>query len=270
MSSYAALFKPRWLAGHLVALALVVLFVFLGFWQLERGEEREAYNALLAARLEASPRPFETLTSEYSLTAPAEEGDAVAYRRTIVTGRFDTEHEVLLRSRALDGNPGYHVLTPLVLEASEETEGRALLVNRGWVPYALNTPPISEAAPPEGTVELTGILFPRQVPAGGLSPSDPAEGRLATVAWVDTARLERQMPYALEPVYLELTTQTPAQADTLPVPPPPPDLEPGPHLSYALQWFSFALIGVVGYAFLMRQVVREGAVSEKKRERAKA
>ena len=270
MSPYATLLKPRWLVGHLFALALVVLFVFLGFWQLERGEEREAYNALLAARLEAPPSPFETLKSEYSLTAPAEEGDAVAYRRTTVTGRFDPEHEVLLRSRALDGNPGYHVLTPLVLETSEETGDRALLVNRGWVPYALNTPPVEEAAPPEGAVELTGILFPRQVPAGGLSPRDPAEGRLATVAWVDTARLEKQTPYALEPVYLELATQTPAQGGELPVPPPAPDLEPGPHLSYALQWFSFALIGVVGYAFLMRQVVREERAPRRRRKQAEA
>ena len=247
------------------ALALVVLFVSLGFWQLRRGGERERYNALLTARLEAPPSSFETLNSQYSLAAPAEEGDAVAYRRAALSGRFDPEHEVLLRSRALDGQPGYHVLTPLVIAGD-----RALLVNRGWVPYALRTPPITEAAPPEGRVELTGILFPRQVPAGGLSPSDPAEGRLATVAWVDTERLERQMPYALEPVYLELATQTPAQADALPVPPPAPDLEPGPHLSYALQWFSFALIGVIGYASLMRQIVREAAAPERKRKRLKA
>ncbi len=265
MSPYATLLKPRWLVGHVFALALVVLFVSLGFWQLRRGEEREGYNALLTARLEASPSPFETLTSQYSLSAPPEEGDAVAYRRAALSGRFDPEHEVLLRSRALDGNPGYHVLTPLVLEGD-----RALLVDRGWVPYALDEPPVAEAAPPEGMVEVTGILFPRQIPVGGLSPRDPAEGRLETVAWVDTVRLEKQMPYTLEPLYLELTTQTPAQTGTLPVHPPPPDLEPGPHLSYALQWFSFALIGVVGYVFLMRQVVREGTVSERRRKRAKA
>ena len=265
MSSYTTLLKPRWMAGHLFALALVVLFVSLGFWQLRRGGERERYNALLTARLEAPPSPFETLTSRYSLAAPAEEGDAVAYRRVALSGRFDPEHEVLLRSRALDGQPGYHVLTPLVLEGD-----RALLVDRGWVPYALNTPPVAEAAPPEGTVEVTGILFPRQIPTGGLSPRDPAEGRLETVAWVDTERLEKQTPYTLEPLYLELTTQTPAQTGALPVPPPPPDLEPGPHLSYALQWFSFALIGVIGYASLMRQIVREAAAPGRKRKRVKA
>ena len=265
MSPYATLLKPRWIAGHLVALALVVLFVNLGFWQLRRGGEREQFNALLTVRLEASPAPFETLKNRYSLTAPAEEGDSVAYRRAALSGRFDPEHEVLLRSRALDGNPGYHVLTPLVME-----EDRALLVDRGWVPYALDKPPVAEAAPPKGTVEVTGILFPRQIPVGGLSPRDPAEGRLETVAWVDTTRLEKQMPYTLEPLYFELTTQTPAQTGALPVPPPPPDLEPGPHLSYALQWFSFALIGVVGYVFLMRQVVREGTASARKRKRAEA
>ena len=266
MSPYATLFKPRWIAGHLFALALVVLFVSLGFWQLRRGGERERYNALLETRLEAPPSPFEALKNEYSLTAPAKNPDSVAYRRATLTGRFDPEHEVLLRSRALDGQPGYHVMTPLVLSPD-----RALLVDRGWVPYALNTPPVTEAAPPSGEVAITGMLFPSQKePTSGLSPRDPAEGVLETVAWVDTSRLEKQTPYALEPVYLELTTQTPAQADALPVPPSAPDLEPGPHLSYALQWFSFALIGVVGYASLMRQIVREAAAPKRKRKRLKA
>ena len=246
------LLTPRWLFGHLLALTLIVLFVNFGFWQLRRLAQRDAYNALLETRLSAPPQPLNELLARYSPVAPVEAADSATYRRVSVRGRFDAANEVLLRSRALDGRPGYHVLTPLRL-----SQDRALLVDRGWVPFDLDTPPVAEAAPPEAPVAVTGILQPSQPQPAGLSAKDPPTGELDAVFWVDTARLSRQLPYTLEPVYLELATQTPAQNRPLPVPPPAPEVTRGPHLSYALQWFSFALIGTVGYGLLLRSVVRE-------------
>ena len=259
------LLTPRWLLGHLLALSLVVLFVNFGFWQLRRLAQREAYNALLEARLSAQPQPFSQLVEQYSLTASERAENSAIYRRAQVSGRFDTANELLLRSRALDGQPGYHVLTPLRLAA-----GRALLVDRGWVPFALDTPPIKEAAPPTGKVNVTGILQPTQPepPGGGLLDKlgllqqDPAKGKLSAAFFVDPARLSVGRPYTLEPVFLELGTQTPAQTGQLPVPPPPPEISQGPHLSYAFQWFSFALIGVVGYVVLLRGVLRDKPTTE--------
>lgn len=252
------LLTPRWLFGHLFALALIVLFVNLGFWQLRRLSERDTYNALLTARLSAEPRAFTTLAQQFSLTAPVDAEDSALYRRAEVSGHFDAEREVLLRSRAHNGQPGYHVLTPLRLE-----NGRALLIDRGWVPFDHDTPPIPQAAPPQGAVSVTGVLQPAQRPveggwtgALGLVQRDPAEGELDAVFYVDPVRIEQQVPYRLEPVFLELSTQTPAQPGRLPVLPPAPDLTRGSHLSYALQWFSFALIGLIGYIVLLRSVLR--------------
>ncbi len=255
------LLTPRWLFGHLLALALVGLFVNFGFWQLRRLAQRDAYNVLLEARLDAEPQPFAQLARNYSLTVPEGAENSAVYRRASVSGRFDTANEVLLRSRALDGQPGYHVLTPL-----RSAENRALLVDRGWVPFELSTPPVAEAAPPE-RVQVTGVLQPPQVqPVGGglfdrlgLVQKDPAVGRLDAVFFVNPARIGAELPYTLEPVYLELATQTPPQRGLLPVPPPGPEVTRGPHLGYALQWFSFALIGVVGYGVLLRGVLREPA-----------
>ncbi len=253
------LLTPRWLFGHLLALALVALFINFGFWQLRRLAQRDAYNALLETRLDASPQPYAHLERRTSATAPVADADSVAYRRASVSGRYDPANEVLLRSRALDGQPGYHVLTPLRF-----AEGRALLVDRGWVPFEMDKPPVAEAAPPE-SVQVTGVLQPAQVqPEGGgvldrlgLVQKDPAEGELDAVFFVNPVRIGRGLPYKLEPVFLELATQTPAQRGQLPVPPPPPEITRGSHLAYALQWFSFALIGVVGYAALLRGVLRE-------------
>ncbi len=257
------LLTPHWLFGHLLALALVALFINFGFWQLRRLAQRDAANALLETRLDAPPRPYLDLYADLerrtSATAPVDDPDSAAYRRVNVSGRYDPANEVLLRSRALDGQPGYHVLTPLRF-----AEGRALLVDRGWVPFELDKPPVAEAAPPEA-VQVTGVLQPAQVqPAGGgvldrlgLVQKDPAEGELDAVFFVNPARIGRGLPYTLEPVFLELATQTPAQSGQLPVPPPAPEITRGSHLAYALQWFSFALIGVVGYAALLRGVLRE-------------
>lgn len=246
------LLSPRWLAGHLLALTLVVLFVNFGFWQLRRHEERGAYNALVGMRLAAEPEPYPQLRARLSLEAPPEDAASIAYRRAVSKRPVTSAREVLLRSRALNGQPGYHVLTPLLLE-----DGSALLVDRGWVPFELDTPPVAEAAPPAGPVTVSGTLLPRQTQPAGLGAKDPPTGELDAVFWVDTERLSAQLPYRLDPVYLELTAQSPAQEGPLPRPLPPPELDGGPHLSYALQWFSFALIGVVGYAFLLRSVLRE-------------
>ena len=252
MTRYRQLFTPRWLAGHVLALTLIALFLSLGAWQLRRLDQRQTYNALLESRLEAQPQPFDLLREEYDLGAPEDVETSAAYRRAQVTGRFDPEREVLLRSRALDGQPGYHVLTPLVLD-----DNRALLVDRGWVPFELDEPPIAQAAPPTGEVSVTGILFPAQEQPVGFGPKDPAEGELDAVFFVNTERLEQQLPYRLEPIYLELNQQNPPQTAQLPVPPVPPELTEGSHFGYALQWFSFAAIGIIGYGFLMRSVLKD-------------
>lgn len=241
------LLTPRWLAGHLLALSLVVAFVNLGLWQLRRLEARSATNALIEARLAGAPQPYAALVAEGLLP------DALHYRPVVVFGRYDPEHEVLLRSRSYQGQPGWHVLTPLRLD-----EERALLVDRGWVPYSMDTPPLEAVRPPEAEVTVYGVLYPSQsAPEGWLVARDPPEGVLTKVFWIDTERLSRQLPYRLEPFYVALVSQAPAPAGPLPVPPPPPELGPGPHLSYALQWFSFAAIGIVGYALLLRKVLAE-------------
>lgn len=242
-----ALLTPRWLTFHLLALSLVVVLVNLGLWQLQRFEERTATNALLTERWQSEPQG-------YALLLEAARGpEDLRYRPVVISGRFDSDREVLLRSRSYQGQPGWHVLTPLIF-----AEGRALIVNRGWVPFALDTPPLGEVRPPETEVTVWGLLQPsQQPPAGWLVVRDPPEGMLQKVFWVDTQRLARQFPYRLEPFYLELVAQQPAIPGPLPVPPPPPEIGVGRHLSYAWQFFAFAIIGIVGYGLLLRRVLME-------------
>ncbi|CAN5864132.1 SURF1 family protein [soil metagenome] len=257
---YRFLLKPRWLVLHVLGVMLAVLFVNFGFWQLRRLEHRKTENALLETRLVLEPEPLSTLLAATRPDAPPSDPASSAYRPVTLTGRYDPANEVLLRGGGdYDGQPGYFVLTPLVLDSPVSNQDQAVLVERGWVPFELQIPPVETALPPGGEVTLTGVVQPEQKrPTGlgsGLTPRDPP-GKLAITAYVDTDRLQEQMPYDLLPLYVELRAQSPVQANPLPLPLKPPEFGNGPHLGYALQWFSFTLIGVVGYVFVVRGVAR--------------
>ncbi|MEM7735521.1 MAG: SURF1 family protein [Deinococcota bacterium] len=238
------LLKPRWFAGHVLALSLVVLFINLGFWQVRRLQTRRDYNTQLAAYQAETPERYDVLIQ----TMPESE---LSYRPTVLAGVFDDSEDVRLRSRSLNGQPGYHLLTPFVF-----AEGRALLVNRGWIPFDASTFSEGDTQPPTGEVLVAGTLYPSEQPPEDFSVQDPAEGELDAVFFIDTTRLEQQLPYSLEPYYLRLTDQRP-EAGTYPVMLGPEELTEGSHLNYAFQWFSFATIGIVGYVLLLRSVIRE-------------
>lgn len=233
------LLRPRWIGLTVFAVVVVTGCVRLGVWQLDRLDDRRELNDRLVAGLEAAPAPLDTLVAD---------SGALDYRRAVATGRYDTEHEVILYGRSLDGQAGNHVLTPLVT-----ADGRAIVVDRGWVPLEMNEPPVAAATPPSGNVEVVGTLFPDQ--PGGAGEIQPGD-RITTVSTVDIEAIARDLPYELAPWFLQLQTQSPA-AGSLPVPEPPPELTEGPHLGYAFQWFAFATIAAVGYGVLVRREVIE-------------
>jgi surfeit locus 1 family protein len=118
-----------------------------------------------------------------------------------------------------------------------------VVVDRGWVPLDVSGVPVTgTAAAPGGRVTVTGLaLGPDRVTAPAVPPAP------SIVTKIDLGRAD--VPYRLLPVYVLLQTQAPPQ--TLPVPATPPTFDEGPHLSYAIQWFSFATIAVVGCGVLL-------------------
>jgi surfeit locus 1 family protein len=191
------------------------------------------------------PQPYDLLVppgTTVDATGPEE------WRVGTATGTYDSSAQVLIRNRSLDGAPGYHVLTPL-----RRDNGTAVLVVRGWVPLAsANSTAPEVPPPPTGTVTVEGRLRPTQNP-GALASRDPADGTLATLARVDIPRLQKQTPYPIAPAYMELMSSTPPEAGSLPVAVPLPELDDGPHLGYAVQWFIFSACAVVGWFVLVRK-----------------
>ena len=215
----------------LLAVVLAAVFIRLGFWQLSRLAQRRARNAVVAARL---AQPQVALTS-------LRPDSASMLRKAIVTGAPDFDHEILLAARTYQGSPGVYLLTPLRV-AGQDT---AVLVNRGWI-YAPDGVSVDAGRWREATTSFSGYaeLLPRGVtskPEGVLRRDERVARQL------DLATVQSLLPYPVSPLYLVATipdTTRPQGERVARL--PPPALDEGPHLSYAIQWFSFAAIALIG------------------------
>ena len=255
----ARLLRPTAIVSHLLVLTVVLTCVALGQWQLDRLHTVRDQNARATERMAQDPVDLAALADPGNLAAVDEA--ALEFRRVEVTGEFRPDEEVLQRNRQYRNQTGFHVLTPLEL-----TDGGVVLVRRGWVPASLDQPPVAEAAPPAGVVDVVGVLE-RPVPQPGFGPQDPAEGRLDRVFHTDTARLAQQVDGELFPMVLRIDTEldNPSE-DQLPFPAGPPELDEGSHLSYTVQWHIFAVLALVTYvAWWWRRLQRDDEVSEEDR-----
>ena len=233
----------------LLTLMLVVAAacIRLGIWQLDRLRQRLDRNAQIEARLSQPAAAF-------PLPLPLEDQ---AFRRVVVDGQFDPERAILLENQSLNEQPGYHLLLPLRVPGSEEV----LLVDRGWIAFeqALGTNPAQLAESSRGDTTLEGVLLPsQQEPVFKfLADKIPAPGEPPLLSWrvVNITGIQAQMPYTVFPLYLAQTAPAP-QGEDEPIPSFEPDLSNGPHLSYAIQWFSFAAIALIGGTALLRRLRR--------------
>lgn len=239
------MFQRKWLVATLLVFAGTALCVRLGIWQLDRLQQRRAFNA-----------QFEMARTEPALDLNQdipEDVAAMEWRAVTVTGNYDFANQVALRNQYYDNQPGYHLLTPLLF-------GReAVIVDRGWIPADGNSTPVDwrkydEAA----SVNVSGqVRLGQTKPAfGGVADKLPENGaRLAIWNNADLENIAGQIPYPVLPVYVQPVTDP---ADTVPPIPFQPEVEitEGPHMGYALQWFTFATILFVGYPFFLRKQER--------------
>lgn len=235
---YRFLFRPKWLLFHVAVVALVVLMVNLGFWQLHRLQDRREFNAEVRARAGEPVVPVEDVVDLGTDAAD------VQWRTVTASGRYLADEQVLVVNRSQDGFSGVNVVTPLEL-----ADGSIVLINRGFVAATLEVP-----APPAGEVVVTGRL--RESQERTLGQLTEADGDLTEVFRIDIPRLAEQLPAPVLPVYVDLLTADPSPGD-LPVPLPDPDLSEGPHLSYMFQWWIFSVCAVVGWVLAVRRSVRQ-------------
>lgn len=236
---YRFLLRPKWIGFHLLVVVTIVTMVNLGFWQLGRLDERQAFNAVVDERYDAPPLALDQL-----LTADTDPAD-VEWRPVTAAGTYLSDRMILIVNRSQGGRAGQNVLAPMRLD-----DGRILLVNRGFVPLGIETAP----GVPASDVEIVARLRASQERRLG-QLSDAADGELTIAQRVDIDRLAAQMPGDVVPMYVDLIESVPAEVGGSPEPVARPTLGEGNHLSYAVQWFIFATAVAAGWVLAVRRSI---------------
>lgn len=234
--------SARGVGAAVLVLLVAAVCIRLGFWQLDRLAERRARNAAISAAMAAPPIDLDAESAAAIEAAPTR----FEYRRVRAAGTYDETGTFLLRGRGRRGSPGVHVVTPLRLRGAD----LAVLVDRGWLPAPDATTADPRPYRQRGLVRLEGIIHLPPPPAGdGGRPLNIRldDTAIPTYQRIDLTALDAASPLSLLPVYVARAAGDTGAADP-PLAAPPPPLDDGPHLGYAVQWFGFAAIAAIGFA----------------------
>lgn len=219
--------------------------VVLGFWQLDRLAERRERNATIESRTDEPARALTSLRIDYH-----DDPEELAFRRTIAEGQYRDEEEFISVGRVYGDVKGTMVATPLDIGG-----GDVLIVVRGIVPPATEGPPMEGYPVPLGSVFVEGRITPGEEPSR-ISEPVPDDGTLTELSRLDLAYIDEYIDGDVLPYLLLLDDQRPSAGGEVPTPIPTEELSEGSHLGYAVQWFAFALIALVGTAALVWRASR--------------
>ncbi|WP_108251991.1 SURF1 family cytochrome oxidase biogenesis protein [Planctomonas deserti] len=241
MKNWRFVLHRRW-AGYL---AVTVLFAvacgLLSNWQFHRREEAVTEINRIVANWDREPVPLEQALPELDSFEEGQKWTPVTLR-----GRYLEDEQLLARNRPLNGRPGFEVLTPLRLE-----DGTVFVVDRGWLSVGNEQDlPDDVPEPPAGEVTVVARLKAGEPIIPGRSAG---EGQIATVHLPDIA--DRLGAPTYTGAYGLMASEDPAPA-TRPVAAPRPAEDEGSHLSYALQWIAFGVLGFIGLGYAIRNEYR--------------
>lgn len=233
--------EPFWLFSHVFALSVVGLFLFFCFgWQIPRHFERADQNELVESRSFGDP-----IDVDVALAQPV---DQLEFTAVETSGRWVEPALIRVANRSQDGQAG-----EWEVGVFETSNGTLLLVNRGFAPRD-----VVSAEPPSGTT-LTGWLREtREQERFGVADTGESE----RAPRLDIEAFEARFDADYAPLWLQL--ETPNDPDQFPDPVPLPELDSGPHFSYAVQWFIFASLGVIVYLLLLRKKAGEHAGAQRR------
>lgn len=259
---------------------LIIGMLRLSYWQWQRHGEKQEYINELSQRITGEITPLSA-----ALPGIISNPERALFFRYRFAGDFDFENEVIIRNRKLGELPGVYVVTPLKLADSDQY----ILVNRGFLPLPLSS--AEERAKLRGPAHYAGLGLAKLSASGSLlAPQDPSP---VSGEWFDTwlridiPRIEKQLPYKILPIYLELlSSETPPDIDkeviasgsarddiffmpnrktlptredamnlnlTTPVPVISTIIPPSRHMGYVFEWASMALMtALIGLVLQMR------------------
>jgi surfeit locus 1 family protein len=232
----------------LVALAAFLVLIGLGTWQLQRKTWKEGLIATLATHLAEAPTALPAPATWRDLAPDADE-----FRRVKFSGTLMNDREALVYTSGSSfrpdvSGPGYWVMTPARL-----SDGRVVMVDRGFVPEGRQDPASRAEGQVSGTMEIAGALrWPE--PRGTFTPADQPAKNLWFVrdpqAIAAAKGLGQSNPGDVAPFFVE--QETPPAPGGLPKAGPVQPRLPNNHLQYALTWYGLAAVLLGVFAFWLR------------------
>lgn len=227
-------FQPA-LIPSLVTLFFLALLLSLGFWQLGRAKQKDVLQQRFTTQLTAPYREV----SQVPLDDPVSR-----YRKVVLQGRYDAEHQILLDNQVHQGTAGYHVFTPL----RRVGETSAILINRGWVPLGASRQQLPVVSVNESNRVVRGRVSQPANPGLRLdgAPPLPNDAWPRVVQYLDYDQIAEQLGYPLEPAIILLDPDM-EEGYRRAWRPTFGGLGPARHRGYAVQWFSLAAALIIIY-----------------------
>jgi cytochrome oxidase assembly protein ShyY1 len=263
--SYRFVLSPKWLGFHaLTWLVLIPAFIGLGQWQRDLWKDRDRAQGLVLSALAARPAALDSVSPGGRAVTRDQQ-----WKMVEATGRYDTAHRFMVRNRSQNDQPGWYVVTPLVL-----ADGTAVLVNQGWVAQsntggAQTLPPFPPV--PGGTVTVSGSLQPDETTASTRIRDDTAKLPADEIALITRADLTSRVPYPLRDGSIRLTSSVPGSTGAGSAEPiPNPTYDNSMYIAYMIQWWVFALVMPVTWFLLIRREAGDLRAAREEREAAEA
>jgi cytochrome oxidase assembly protein ShyY1 len=240
--------RRRGVAGFgLVTLAMVLVFVGLGVWQLQRRAEKHALMAALTERLAAAPGSLPLPAQWGGLTAAADEFRRVSFKATYASAPDATVYSSGSAVRGDISGPGTWAFMP-----ARSSTGETVVINTGFVQNTMQDRSQQDRAVTRlvtgEPVMLTGyIRFPET--AGVLTPQEDLAKRL----WFtrDHLAMAKSLGWGdVAPFYVDL--EAPMPASGIPKPGPLEVNLKDDHLQYAITWFALAGAVVIAFGMWLR------------------
>jgi len=210
---------------------LVILCIYLAFWQIDRGKEKDIIFQSYMKNI--SSDPIEISDSDFT---------PVDFTKVILRGRFSASNQFLLDNKVHNKKAGYDVITPL------EVDDKTVLINRGWVDNNSRTKlPNIELASEYS--EVIGYVYYYKKPYT-LSDDNSDSGWPRLLQTLDTNVIASILDRKVEP-YLIVMSEN--QENSLQIRNIFKKNDKLKHYMYAGQWFIFATIGTILIIVLLKR-----------------
>jgi len=206
----------------------VIVFVFLGLWQIERAAHKEGLLQAFNSEQESPPIRLTSQSPDWS--------------RVFVDGIFDSSRQILIDNQIHKGKVGYKIFTPFRFD-----DNKIVLVDRGWIAQGQSRSDLPQLNILEKKSRIIAtVTSPEQgVLAGSelLTNEWPRVSQTKAVEVIASAFKEPilDIVLVLDPGSSQITEFIQIK---------PFAITPVKHYGYAMQWFtmSIVLLGMFLYA----------------------